>query len=111
MSNAPGRKSPDSFQGFTSPQFGVDLWRAQEPSEISGARALVGISELDSRLEVELAEHGRIKEFNIVLWRHAPDRTGCNWTALVERIRGTQKNTDVSWWAIVPSLRERFNLD
>jgi hypothetical protein len=63
---------------------------------------------LDFRIEEELAKHGNLKDFKVVLWRQEPDATGCNWNARIERLRGD--SNDSSWWDLVPQLRERFNL-
>ena len=73
------------------------------------ARESIGISELDSRLQEQIAEYGSIKEFHITLWRDERDATGCNWNARVDRIRGEWTN-DSAWWSVVPQLRQRFNL-
>jgi hypothetical protein len=63
---------------------------------------------LDLRLEEELAKHGNLKDFKVVLWRQEPDATGCNWNARIERLRGD--STDSSWWDVIPQAREKFNL-
>jgi hypothetical protein len=73
------------------------------------ARESIGINELDSRLQEQLAEYGSIKEFRITLWRDERDPPGCNWNARVDRIRGEWTN-DSAWWDVVPQLRQRFNL-
>jgi hypothetical protein len=73
------------------------------------ARESIGISELDSRLQEQIAEYGSIKEFHITLWRGERDATGCNWNARVVRIKGNWTN-DSAWWDVVPQLRQRFNL-
>jgi hypothetical protein len=52
-------------------------------------RELIGISELDSRIQEQIAEYGSIKSFHIVLWRDAPD-AGCNWNAHIERVQGNE---------------------
>jgi hypothetical protein len=73
------------------------------------ARSLVDISELDSRVQEEVAKYGSIKDFHVVLWRQEPDASGSNWNARIERIKGTSLKT-FSWWDVVPQMRERFNL-
>lgn len=73
------------------------------------ARSLIGISELDSRIQEQIAEYGSIKSFHIVLWRDALDATGCNWNAHIERVQGNELS-DLSWWDVVPQMRLRFNL-
>jgi len=73
------------------------------------ARELIGIGELDSRLQNEIAEYGTLKGFHITMWRAEPDATGCNWNARVDQIKGTESN-DSSWWDVVPQMRKRFNL-
>lgn len=72
-------------------------------------RELIGISELDSRIQEQIAEYGSIKSFQIVLWRDAPDATGCNWNAHIERVQGNELS-DLSWWDVVSQMRLRFNL-
>jgi hypothetical protein len=73
------------------------------------ARSLVDISELDTRVQEEVARYGNINDFRVVLWRQEPDATGSNWNARIERIAGGSLNT-FSWWDVVPQMRERFNL-
>ena len=73
------------------------------------ARELIGISDLDSRLQDEMAEHGSLKGFHITLWRDEGDATGCNWNARIDRIRGVPL-TNLAWWDVVPQMRKRFNL-
>jgi hypothetical protein len=79
------------------------------PSTPVAARSPIGISELDSRIQDEIAEYGSVKDFKVMLWRQAPDPTGSNWDARICRIRGDGA-TDWRWWVVVPQLRERFNL-
>ena len=52
------------------------------------------------------------KEFQVVLWRQEPDTTGCNWNARIEYIgrKRTADSRDLTWWDVVPQMRERFNL-
>jgi hypothetical protein len=83
--------------------------RRQESVETFPPRQLVGISELDSRLQDEFAQYGSIKTFRITMWRDNPDGTGCNWNARVDRIKGGESD-DSAWWDVVPQLRQRFNL-
>ncbi len=83
--------------------------RPGQQSEAPVTRSLIGISELDSRIQEQIAEYGSIKSFQIVLWRDAPDATGCNWNARIDRLRG-DSSSDASWWSVVPQMRERFNL-
>ena len=78
-------------------------------TETAPPRELIGISELDSRLQDEIGQCGNPKLFRITMWREPPDRTGCNWNARVDRIEGGESD-DTSWWDAVPRLRERFNL-
>ena len=73
------------------------------------ARSRIDIVMLDLRLEEELAKYADIKELKVVLWRHAPDATGCNWNARIDRVRGNSSN-DSSWWEVVPQMRKQFNL-
>jgi hypothetical protein len=70
---------------------------------------LIGISELDSRLQDEISQYGSIKAFRITMWREDADGTGCNWNARVDLITGAE-STDSAWWDAVPQLRQRFNL-
>ena len=75
-------------------------------------RSLLDISTLDSRVQEEIAKYGTIKEFQVVLWRQEPDTTGCNWNALIEYIgrKRAADSRDLTWWDVVPQMRERFNL-
>ena len=72
------------------------------------ARTLIDIVALDSRLEEELTKYGSPQDFHVALWRQEPDATGCNWNARIERI-GADFG-DLSWWGVVPHMRECFNL-
>jgi hypothetical protein len=56
--------------------------------------------------------NGTIKEFQVVLWRQEPDTTGCNWNARIEYIgrKRAADSRDLTWWDVVPQMRERFNL-
>jgi len=72
-------------------------------------RELIGISELDSRLQEQIIEHGSLKGFRVTMWRDKPDATGCNWNARIDRVKGTESD-DSSWWDVVPHMRRRFNL-
>jgi hypothetical protein len=60
----------------------------------------------------EIAKYGTIKEFQVVLWRQEPDTTGCNWNARIEYIgrKRAADARDLTWWDVVPQMRERFNL-
>ena len=75
-------------------------------------RSLLDISTLDSRVQEEIAKYGTIKEFQVVLWRQEPDTTGCNWNARIEYIgrKRAADPRDLTWWDVVPQMRERFNL-
>jgi hypothetical protein len=75
-------------------------------------RSLLDISTLDSRVQEEIAKYGTIKEFQVVLWRQEPDTTGCNWNARIEYIgrKRAADSRDMTWWDVVPQMRERFNL-
>jgi hypothetical protein len=81
---------------------------SQESSTPIATRSLIGISELDSRIQEQLAEFESITHFRVVLWRDRSDATGCNWNARIERMQGNAG--DCSWWGVVPQMRERFNL-
>lgn len=72
------------------------------------ARSLIDIVTLDLQMEEQLAKHASLKDFKLVVWRHEPDTTGCNWNARIERLRGDA--SDCSWWGVVPTMRKRFNL-
>jgi hypothetical protein len=72
-------------------------------------RELIGIGELDSRLQEQIVEYGGIKQFRFSVWRDESDPTGCNWNARIDRIAGDWTN-DSGWWDAVPQLRDRFNL-
>jgi hypothetical protein len=80
----------------------------ESPTQVA-TRSLIGIGELDSRIQDQIAEYGSIKDFKVMLWRQPPDPTGSNWDARIYRIRGDSA-TDSRWWVLVPRLRERFNL-
>lgn len=76
------------------------------------ARSLIDIGTLDLRIEEEISKYGKVKEFQIVTWRQEPDATGSNWNARIEyvgRARAADAR-DLTWWDVVPQLRERFNL-
>jgi hypothetical protein len=75
-------------------------------------RSLLDINTLDSRVQEEIAKYGTIKEFQVVLWRQEPDTTGCNWNARIEYIgrKRAADSRDLTWWDVVPQMRERFNL-
>ena len=75
-------------------------------------RSLLDISTLDSQVQEEIAKYGTIKEFQVVLWRQEPDTTGCNWNARIEYIgrKRAADSRDLTWWDVVPQMRERFNL-
>jgi hypothetical protein len=72
-------------------------------------RSLIDIVALDLLLEEQLAKHGSLKDFKLVVWRQEPDATGCNWNARIDPLRGNS-SSDTSWWDVVPQMRERFNL-
>jgi hypothetical protein len=73
------------------------------------ARSLVDVGELDALVQDEIAKYGNVKSFHVALWRQAPDETGSNWNARIERINGSALST-FTWWDVVPAMRERFNL-
>lgn len=73
------------------------------------ARFLIDILALDTQLEDQLAKHGSLTDFKLVVWRQEPDTTGCNWNGRIERLRGGS-SSDTGWWGVVPQIRERFNL-
>jgi hypothetical protein len=81
----------------------------RQPVSSKPVRELIEISELDSRLQDEIAEHGSLKLFRITMWRETPDATGCNWNARVDQLKGTE-SSDSSWWDVVLQMRSRFNL-
>jgi hypothetical protein len=74
------------------------------------ARSLIDISSLDVQVQEQVAKHGSVKDFHVALWRQDPDESGCNWNAHIERMRGGS-SSDLSWWEVVPEMRERFNLN
>jgi hypothetical protein len=73
-------------------------------------RSLLDISTLDSRVQEEIANMGLSKSFR--LWRQEPDTTGCNWNARIECIGRNRAadSRDLTWWDVVPQMRECFNL-
>jgi hypothetical protein len=73
------------------------------------ARSLVNIGELDTLVQEEIAKFGNVSNFHVVLWRQAPNETGSNWNARIERINGGALDT-FTCWDVVPTMRERFNL-
>jgi len=81
----------------------------QQSAEAFVARSLIGISELDSRIQDQISEYGSIKDFKVMLWQQPPDATGSNWDARIYRIHGDDANNS-SWWELVPRMRECFNL-
>ena len=81
----------------------------RQQSEPLVTRALIGISELDSRIQDRITEYGSIKNFKVMLWRQDPDATGSNWDARIYRINGDGAD-DSSWWTLIPQMREGFNL-
>jgi hypothetical protein len=76
------------------------------------ARTLLDIGALDSRVQEEIAKYGHLKDFHIVLCRQELDETGCNWNARIEYIgrKRAADSRDLTWWDVVPQMRERFNL-
>jgi hypothetical protein len=74
------------------------------------ARSLLDIGALDTRVFEEIAKHGPVKDFHLALWRQEPDASGCNWNARIERMSAESLDS-VSWWNVVPLMREQFNLD
>ena len=81
----------------------------RQQSEPLVPRSLIGMSELDSRIQDRITEYGSIKNFKVMLWRQDPDATGSNWDARIYRIHGDGAD-DSSWWERVPQMREGFNL-
>ena len=75
-------------------------------------RELLNMAALDLRIEDEISKYGILKDFHVVLWRQEPDASGCNWNARIERIGRTRPadSNDLTWWDVVPQLREQFNL-
>jgi hypothetical protein len=73
------------------------------------ARSLVDVGELDALVQDEIAKYGNVKSFHVSLWRQAPDETGSNWNARIERVNGCALST-FTWWDVVPAMRELFNL-
>jgi hypothetical protein len=73
------------------------------------ARSPIDIVALDLQLGEQLAKHSSLNDFKVVLWRQEPDDAGCNWNARIERVRPSRLN-DISWWDVVPQMRQRFNL-
>jgi hypothetical protein len=67
------------------------------------------LDRLDERIEEEISKYGTLKDFRIVVWLQEPDEKGCNWNGRIERVRGSTSQ-DVSWWDVLPQLRERYNL-
>jgi hypothetical protein len=82
----------------------------QQSLESFMERSLIDISALDVQVQEQVAKYGNVKDFHVVLWRQDPDTAGCNWNARIERIRGGS-SSDLSWWDVVPQMRERFNLN
>jgi hypothetical protein len=77
------------------------------------ARTLLDIGALDLLVQEAVAKYGNMKDFHIVLWRQELDDTGSNWNARIARVgrdRAEHSNA-LTWWDIVPQLRERFNLE
>jgi hypothetical protein len=76
------------------------------------ARSLIDMTALDSRIQEQVAKYGSTRDFHMVLWRQDPDGAGCNWNARIERTLGTRGggSSDVTWWDVIPQMRERFNL-
>ena len=72
-------------------------------------RSVVEMSVLDEQVQDQLAKYGSVKEFHTVLWQQAPDETGCNWNAHIERMRA-ELDSNPRWWHVVPQMRQRFNL-
>ena len=81
----------------------------RQQSEPLVSRLLIGISELDSRIQDRITEYGSIKNFKVMLWRQDPDASGSNWDARIYRINGDGAD-DSSWWDLVPQMRKGFNL-
>ena len=82
------------------------------PIETFVARSLIDIVALDLRIEEEISKYGTLKEGLVGLWRQEPDATGCNWNARIEYIgrKRAADSRDLTWWDVVPQMRERFNL-
>jgi hypothetical protein len=73
------------------------------------ARSLINIGSLDTHLQEALGKVASASEFQLTVWRHNPDATGCNWNAHFERIAHLG-SADKRWWDVVPRLRATFNL-
>jgi hypothetical protein len=82
----------------------------QQSLETFRSRTQIDIVTLELRLKEEVAKHGSIRDFHVMLWRCNPDATGCNWNARIERVRGRNSSDAKSWWDVVPQMRVRFNL-
>jgi hypothetical protein len=76
------------------------------------ARELLDMVALDLQIEDEISKYGILKDFHVVLWRQERDASGCNWNARIERIGRARPadSNDLTWWDVVPQLREQFNL-
>jgi hypothetical protein len=73
------------------------------------ARSLIDIGALDLRVQDSILALGTLKDFRIVLWRHEPDASGCNWNGIVERVNGAPRNMS-GCEQVIPELRGLFNL-
>ncbi len=73
------------------------------------ARSPIDIAALDLRVQERILAVGRLKDFRVVLWRHEPDASGCNWDGRIERLNGATlegPRCDL----VIPRLRLLFNL-
>jgi hypothetical protein len=85
----------------------------RQQSEALVDRSLIDITALDLRIQEQVAKYGSLKDFKIVLWRQESDATGSNWNARIERVGHMRRSSssDLTWWDVVPQMRERFNLN
>ena|ERR1700674_201049 len=69
---------------------------AQFPREASVTRSTLDWRALHVRVREEVAEHGNIEDFHVILWPQEPDASGSNWNGRIGRIRGG-KAPDSPW--------------
>lgn len=73
------------------------------------ARSLIDIGALDVTVQEKILAFGDLRDFRVVLWRHEPDASGCNWDGSIEplddaALDGPRCNL------VIPDLRLLFNL-
>lgn len=73
------------------------------------ARSLIDMGTLDAQLQESLAKVARLADFQITVWRHYPDASGCNWNAHLEHL-ANKGSIDGRWRDVVPQLRAMLNL-